>query len=93
VTFASCAAHHQSSHRQKSWPEPPDSVSESFHPRPNASQQILVKYEEGLNAGDLSGSVSDRKVTISELGADRILDDLVVAAILPEMVESLWPAI
>ena len=40
-----------------------------------------------------SGLSLDRKIAIFELGADRILDDLIVPAVFPEMTESVWPSL
>jgi hypothetical protein len=53
----------------------------------------LVEDEEGLNRADLPSLIPDQEIAIAEFRANRILDDLVVSAVLPQMSESVTPGL
>ena len=93
MPFATRAAHHQRPHLQELRPNPPYRACQGLRPRSNTRKQILVEHEERLDCANLPALIPDHEIAILELRADRILHDLVIAAILPEMTEGARPKI
>jgi hypothetical protein len=73
-------------------PQAPNEAGQPADSRRGSDQQIQIENEKRLDAADLAGPVPDREITIVELGVDRVLDDLVVTAILGLRREGIGPA-
>ena len=81
MPFASGTPYHQGPHFQESRPKAAKSGNHFHDPRVRARKQVLIVDKERLDSGDFACVVLQRKITVVEPLIDRILDDLVLAAI------------
>src|SRR5216683_280289 len=91
MTFARNTANHERAQLHEPREQATQEFDGTFERGTNSGEHILIEEEKRLHRLNLPGGVLDHEISVIELRMDRVLDEFVIAVILPLRLECVRP--